>query len=92
MNNKVLHMGAYILLFVGGVNWGLVGLGMLLNQSSWNVVNVLLGGVPVLEAVVYVLVGVSAFVLLFGCRCGQCVGGVCVPCGENHKEGESSNV
>lgn len=48
-----------ILVVVGGVNWGLVGLGTLMG-SNWNVVNMILGSVPTLEAVVYILVGLSA--------------------------------
>ena len=48
-----------ILVVVGGINWGLVGLGMLMD-SDWNVVNMILGSVPTLEAVVYVLVGLAA--------------------------------
>ncbi len=70
---------AKVLLVVGGLNWGLVGLGTLLGGSGWNVVNMLLGGVPVLESVVYLLVGVSAVVVAFGCRCGTCMS--CATCG-----------
>lgn len=49
---------ARILVIVGAVNWGLVGLGMLMG-SNWNVVNMILGSIPTLEALVYVLVGLS---------------------------------
>lgn len=51
---KALHMAAYALLWVGGLNWGLVGL------FNTNVVNMLLSGVPGLEQIVYILVGVAA--------------------------------
>ncbi len=51
---KMLHVAAFLLLVVGGVNWGLVGL------LNVNLVNMLLGSYPSLEVVVYVLVGVSA--------------------------------
>ena len=34
-------MIAKILVIVGGVNWGLVGLGMLLGGKNWNVVNLI---------------------------------------------------
>lgn len=50
---KALHMVAYILLWVGGLNWGLVGL------FNYNLVDSLLGGVG-LTNIVYILVGVSA--------------------------------
>ncbi len=48
-----------VLVVVGGINWGLIGLGMLMS-NDWNVVNMILGGVPMLEAIVYVLVGLAA--------------------------------
>lgn len=48
-----------VLVIIGGVNWGLVGLGMLMG-SDWNVVSMILGSIPTLEAIVYVLVGLSA--------------------------------
>ncbi|MES3031898.1 MAG: DUF378 domain-containing protein [Patescibacteria group bacterium] len=65
-----------ILLIIGGINWGLVGVGMLLGNSldAWNVVNKLLGSWPVVEAIVYVLVGVAAIIKIFGCRCKTCAG------------------
>jgi len=67
-----------VLVVVGGINWGLVGLGMLLgSMSSWNVVNMLLGSMPVVEGVVYVLVGVSAVMMICGCKCEKCKDGVC---------------
>ena len=61
-------MVAWILVVVGGVNWGLVGLSMLAGGGNWNVVNLLLGSWPVVEAVVYLLVGVSAVYSLVGCK------------------------
>ncbi len=48
-----------VLVVIGGINWGLIGLGMLMSKD-WNVVNMILGGVPMLEAIVYVLVGLAA--------------------------------
>ncbi len=50
---KTLHMVAFVLLVVGGLNWGLDALG-------YNVVNMLLGNWPGVEMTVYVLVGLSA--------------------------------
>ena len=60
-----------ILLIIGGINWGLVGIGMFMN-ANWNVVNLLLGKFPTIEAIVYILVGVSAIVKIFGCKCKKC--------------------
>lgn len=69
------------LLFIGGLNWGLVGLGMLMGKD-WNLVNMILGSMPKLEAVVYVLVGVAAVGKLFGCKCKKCMAtcGNCATC------------
>ncbi len=61
---RATHKIAFILLIIGGLNWGLVGLGDWFG-GNWNVVNLLLGSWPWLEALVYVLVGVSALVLVF---------------------------
>ncbi len=83
-----MSLVAKVLVVIGGINWGLVGLGMLLGSASgWNVVNMILGSVPVLEAIIYLLVGVSAVMMAFGCKCGKCMNGVCAPCGDK-KEGE----
>jgi uncharacterized protein len=60
---KVLHMIAFILLVIGGLNWGLVGLGGFAG-ADWNVVNMILGSWPQVEWIVYVLVGISALWLL----------------------------
>ena len=54
---KWLHMIAFILLVVGGLNWGLVGL------FQFNLVTTILGAWPLVVTVVYVLVGVSAVYL-----------------------------
>lgn len=58
MNEKTLHVVAFLLLIVGGVNWGLVGL------FDFNLVNMLFGSVVLLEKLIYVLVGVSAVYLV----------------------------
>ena len=57
-------MIAYVLVIVGGLNWGLVGLGMWIGGANWNVVNLIFGSMSWLEALVYVLVGLSAIWLL----------------------------
>lgn len=68
---KSLHVIAFILLIVGGLNWGLVGL-FDFDLVAW------LGGVtaPVVATILYVLVGLSAIVELVarkkGCKsCGS---------------------
>ena len=52
---KALHIAAFSLLVVGGLNWGFAAFG-------YNLVNILLGSWPPVETVVYVLVGLSAIV------------------------------
>ena len=62
---KTLHMIAYTLLWVGGLNWGLVGL------FNFNLVTALLGMWPMLVTLVYVLVGLSAVYTAFT-HMGEC--------------------
>lgn len=50
---KYLHMIAFVLLVVGGLNWGLTAFG-------YNLVYMTLGSWPMVEMIVYVLVGLSA--------------------------------
>ena len=51
---KSLHMVTFLLLAIGGLNWGLIGL------FDFDLVQALLGSSPVLVRLVYVLVGLSA--------------------------------
>ncbi len=51
---KGLHILAYVLVIVGALNWGLIGV------FNLNLVNVILGTIPWLERLIYVLVGLSA--------------------------------
>lgn len=67
---KSLHGIAFILVVVGALNWGLVALGSYMG-NNWNVVNLLLGKWSGVENLVYLLVGLSAIVLLVGHK-GDC--------------------
>ena len=60
---KATHAISFILLVVGGLNWGLVGFGKFFG-SDWNIVAKIFGGAPWLLWVVYILVGISALVLV----------------------------
>ncbi len=60
-----------VLVIIGAVNWGLVGLGGLFS-GDWNVVKMILGGWPVVENIVYLLVGIAGVMMIFGCRCKAC--------------------
>ena len=63
---KATHVISFILVAVGALNWGLVGIGEWAGAGlSWNLVNWIFGSWPVVEALVYVLVGVAALVLVF---------------------------
>ena len=71
-----------ILLIIGGLNWGLVGIGMLIG-SNLNVINLLLSSVPTVEGIIYVLVGLAAIMKIFGCRCKKGMGGNTTCCGKD---------
>lgn len=60
--NNMLNQISRVLVTVGGLNWGLVGLGSFMG-SDWNVIHMLLGSLGPVEAIVYVLVGVSAVMM-----------------------------
>ena len=64
---------AWWLLIIGGLNWGIDGLGYFLGKGwDWNVVHMILGQWMWLEGLVYLLVGISALLLLWGCKCKSC--------------------
>lgn len=52
---KALHVIAFVLVVVGGINWGLVGI-----NPGYDLVAMLLGKWPVAVQVAYTLVGLSA--------------------------------
>ncbi|PIT86652.1 MAG: DUF378 domain-containing protein [Candidatus Magasanikbacteria bacterium CG10_big_fil_rev_8_21_14_0_10_43_6] len=65
---------SWLLLFIGGLNWGLVG------AFDWNLVHALFGSVSWLERLIYVLVGLAALMSLMHCKCKTCMsccGGSC---------------
>ncbi|OGJ55821.1 hypothetical protein A2635_03915 [Candidatus Peribacteria bacterium RIFCSPHIGHO2_01_FULL_51_9] len=64
-SHPFMQFVAWLLVVVGALNWGLVGLGYFLG-SDWNVVYMILGSFPVVEALVYVLVGLSGLYMLVG--------------------------
>ncbi len=63
---------AKLLIVVGGLNWGLIAI-----NADWNLVNMLFGSWPMVERIVYGVVGLAAIwvlVTLFtccrpGCKC-----------------------
>ncbi len=61
-----VHMVAGVLVLVGALNWGLVGL------FGFNLVTFLFGTLPMLERIIYVLVGLSAVLMALACSCKKC--------------------
>ena len=59
MAMKVLDWISLVLVIVGGLNWGLVGL------FSFDLVQAILGSIPALQRIVYVLVGLSALYMIY---------------------------
>ena len=59
MKHKPVCWTMTLLIVIGGLNWGLVGIGGFLGKDL-NVVHLLLGSWPSVEWVVYILVGLSA--------------------------------
>ncbi|HCC06329.1 TPA: DUF378 domain-containing protein [Candidatus Nomurabacteria bacterium] len=62
---KSLHMVAFVLLIIGGLNWGVSA------AFGYNVVDMLLNSWPVVERLVYILIGLAALYELFSHR-GMC--------------------
>lgn len=67
---------ALALVAIGAINWGLVGLAEFVG-GNFNVVGLLLGSSPTIEALVYVAVGLAGLYLvyfgfrMFGARSGE---------------------
>lgn len=59
--NSVLDWIGYVLVIVGALNWGLVG------AFNFNLVNAILGSLPTVERVVYILVGIAAIYVAATC-------------------------
>ncbi|MHB0871005.1 MAG: DUF378 domain-containing protein [Chloroflexota bacterium] len=59
MRFNTLDWIAIVLVIVGAINWGLVGL------FGFNLVSALFGGVPALESIIYVLVGLAGLYMIY---------------------------
>ena len=63
-----LCKASWLLMMIGAINWGLIAI-----DPTWNVVNMILGGAPVVERIVYGLVGLSGVYSLVGMiKCKGC--------------------
>lgn len=58
MRNSIVLKIALVLTVIGGLNWLLVG------AFDFNLVHAILGGIPLLERIVYILVGIAAIASL----------------------------
>ena len=67
---KILHIVAFILLIVGGLNWLLVAF-------DYNLVDSIFGADSSISTIIYVLVGLAAIVEIFTHKknCKACVAG-----------------
>lgn len=53
-NKQILETIVWVLLVIGGLNWGLIGF------FEWNLVAVIFGYTSVMTRVIYALVGIAA--------------------------------
>ena len=58
-----LKLTSLILAIIGGINWGLMGIGGLAGKNM-NLVNLILRKVPILENLIYIVIGLAAVYLL----------------------------
>ncbi|MCX8202242.1 MAG: DUF378 domain-containing protein [Candidatus Micrarchaeota archaeon] len=59
MKKDTLAMIALVLTIIGGLNWGLVGL------LNLDLVKLIFGFMPLLQQIIYILVGLSALYLAY---------------------------
>src|SRR3989344_1543791 len=59
MEKNALDWISLILVIIGGLNWGLVGL------FDLNLVETILGSIPILQKIVYILVGLAALYTIY---------------------------
>lgn len=64
MAKDTVGLIAKILAIVGGVNWGLVGIGMFAGMNL-NIVNLIFGSISWLESIVYIVVGLAACYMIY---------------------------
>ena len=71
---KILHIIAFVLLVIGGLNWGFTAL-------NYNVVEMILGAGSVVSRAVYILVALSAIYLATSHK-GDCKNCEATPAGQ----------
>jgi uncharacterized protein len=58
---KILHIVAWVLLIIGGLNWGLVGV------ADVDLVAKIFGAGSVLSRIIYILIGLSGIYGIYAC-------------------------
>ena len=61
-----VHAVAYWLMWIGAINWGLIGF------FNFDLVNAIFGTWPIVVRVIYALVGLAAVAMLFKGSCKMC--------------------
>ena len=56
---NVIDWIALVLVIVGGLNWALVGI------FQFDLVEAILGAIPILQRIVYILVGIAAAYMIY---------------------------
>jgi hypothetical protein len=56
---NVMDWISFVLVVIGGLNWGLFG------AFNFNLVSVIFGAIPVLERIIYIVVGLAALYAIF---------------------------
>jgi len=59
MKLKVLDLTALIIVIIGAINWGLVGIAQI------DLVALILGTIPVLQQIVYIIVGIAGLYVAY---------------------------
>lgn len=64
MTKNIIDWIASILVIVGALNWGLIGIGLFIKKNL-NIVNLILGSIPILENLVYILIGLAGLYTIY---------------------------
>jgi len=62
---SIINIIAFVVLAIGGLNWGLVGI------FNWNLVSVIFGGLTIGSIIVYIAVLVATLWLIFAAVYGK---------------------
>ena len=90
MKHKALCLVVSILIFIGALNWGLVGIGGFLNMDL-NVVDMLFGSFQLGANILFVLIGLAGIAFLVNFfRCPDCCS--CQTCGTKKEEAPAAEA